>query len=83
MLQVDYGKKAKLCFSIYPAPQVATSVVEPYNSVLYTHTVCTHFKKYSQILVFFRLKKNRLHFKIRQFIRNFVIPIAFLKLLSL
>ena len=29
-LSVDYGKKSKLEFSIYPAPQVATAVVEPY-----------------------------------------------------
>ena len=27
-LSVDYGKKAKLEFAVYPAPQVATSVVE-------------------------------------------------------
>ena len=25
---MDYGKKAKLEFAVYPAPQVATSVVE-------------------------------------------------------
>lgn len=30
-LSVDYGKKSKLEFSIYPAPQVSTAVVEPYN----------------------------------------------------
>ena len=36
-LSVDYGKKSKLQFSVYPAPQVATAVVEPYNSVLTTH----------------------------------------------
>ena len=34
----DYIKNPKLEFSIYPAPQVATAVVEPYNSVLITHT---------------------------------------------
>ncbi len=34
----DYGKKAKLEFAVYPAPQVTTSVVEPYNTVLTTHT---------------------------------------------
>nr|KAF6451348.1 tubulin alpha 4a [Molossus molossus] len=33
-LSVDYGKKSKLEFSIYPAPQVSTAVVEPYNSIL-------------------------------------------------
>ena len=37
-LSVDYGKKCKLEFSVYPAPQVSTSVVEPYNSILTTHT---------------------------------------------
>ena len=36
-LALDYGKKAKLEFSIYPAPQVSTAVVEPYNAVLCTH----------------------------------------------
>lgn len=41
-LSVDYGKKSKLEFSIYPAPQVATAVVEPYNSVLTTHTTLEH-----------------------------------------
>jgi len=38
-LSVDYGKKSKLEFCIYPAPQVATAVVEPYNSVLMTHNL--------------------------------------------
>merc|ERR1711910_96162 len=33
-LSVDYGKKSKLEFAIYPAPQVATAVVEPYNAIL-------------------------------------------------
>ena len=37
-LCVDYGKKSKLEFAIYPAPQVSTAVVEPYNSILTTHT---------------------------------------------
>jgi len=37
-LSLDYGKKSKLEFSVYPAPQVSTAVVEPYNSVLTTHT---------------------------------------------
>ena len=41
-LSVDYGKKSKLDFSIYPAPQVATAVVEPYNSILTTHTTLDH-----------------------------------------
>jgi tubulin alpha len=41
-LSVDYGKKCKLEFSVYPAPQVSTSVVEPYNSILTTHTTLEH-----------------------------------------
>jgi len=41
-LAVEYGKKAKLEFSIYPAPQVSTAVVEPYNSILTTHTTLEH-----------------------------------------
>uniref|UniRef100_A0A914ZYE3 Tubulin/FtsZ 2-layer sandwich domain-containing protein n=1 Tax=Parascaris univalens TaxID=6257 RepID=A0A914ZYE3_PARUN len=41
-LSIDYGKKSKLQFSIYPAPQVSTAVVEPYNSVLSTHITLDH-----------------------------------------
>ncbi|KAB0368231.1 hypothetical protein FD755_019997 [Muntiacus reevesi] len=41
-LSVDYGKKSKLKFSIYPAPQVSTAVVEPCNSILTTHTTPEH-----------------------------------------
>ncbi|XP_052683110.1 tubulin alpha-1A chain-like [Crassostrea angulata] len=37
-LSVDYGKKSTLEFSVYPAPQISTAVVEPYNSILTTHT---------------------------------------------
>uniref|UniRef100_A0A8D8W0S1 Tubulin alpha chain, testis-specific n=1 Tax=Cacopsylla melanoneura TaxID=428564 RepID=A0A8D8W0S1_9HEMI len=41
-LSVDYGKKSKLEFAIYPAPQGSTAVVEPYNSILATHTTLEH-----------------------------------------
>ncbi|KAK2086269.1 hypothetical protein P7K49_035694 [Saguinus oedipus] len=41
-LSVDYGKKLKLEFAIYPVPQVSTAVVEPYNSILTTHTTLGH-----------------------------------------
>ncbi|XP_037938911.1 tubulin alpha-3 chain-like [Teleopsis dalmanni] len=41
-LSVDYGKKAKFEFGIYPAPQVSTAVVEPYNAVLATHITLEH-----------------------------------------
>ncbi|MCO5556638.1 hypothetical protein L7F22_026936 [Adiantum nelumboides] len=41
-LSVDYGKKSKLGFTIYPSPQVTTAVVGPYNSVLSTHSLLEH-----------------------------------------
>ncbi|KAG8894029.1 alpha-tubulin [Tulasnella sp. 408] len=41
-LSTNYGKKAKLEFSVYPAPKLSNSVVEPYNSVLTTHTTLEH-----------------------------------------
>uniref|UniRef100_A0A3B3D2C0 Tubulin alpha chain n=1 Tax=Oryzias melastigma TaxID=30732 RepID=A0A3B3D2C0_ORYME len=41
-LSVDYGKKSKLEFAVYPTPQVSTAVVEPYNSILTTHTTLEH-----------------------------------------
>ena len=36
------GKKSKLAFTIYPSPQISTAVVEPYNSVLSTHSLLEH-----------------------------------------
>uniref|UniRef100_A0A8C6A5G3 Tubulin alpha chain n=1 Tax=Marmota marmota marmota TaxID=9994 RepID=A0A8C6A5G3_MARMA len=41
-LSVDYGKKSKMKFSVYPAPQVSIAVMEPYNSILTTHTTLEH-----------------------------------------
>ena len=41
-LSDKYEKKSKLEVSIYPAPQIATAVVEPYNSILTTHTTLEH-----------------------------------------
>ena len=35
-LSVNYGKKSKLGFTVYPSSQVSTAVVEPYSSVLST-----------------------------------------------
>lgn len=37
-LHNDYAKALNLQFSVYPAPQISTAVVEPYNSVLTTHS---------------------------------------------
>jgi tubulin alpha len=41
-LSVDFGKKPKLDFCIYPSPRISTSVVEPYNSILSTHSLLEH-----------------------------------------
>ena len=41
-LSVDYGKKSKLEFAIYPSPQMSSAVVEPYNSILTTHSTLEH-----------------------------------------
>jgi len=41
-LSIDYGKKSKLDFCVFPSPQISTSVVEPYNSVLSTHSLLEH-----------------------------------------
>ncbi|QRW10530.1 Tubulin/FtsZ family, GTPase domain [Ceratobasidium sp. AG-Ba] len=41
-LSTDYGKKAKLEFCLYPAPKLLSFVLEPYNSVLTTHTTLEH-----------------------------------------
>ena len=37
-LSVDYGEKPELELSTYAVPKVSTAVVEPYNSILTTHT---------------------------------------------
>jgi len=41
-LSVDYGRKSKIEFAVYPSPQVATAVVEPYNAVLCSHGMLEH-----------------------------------------
>jgi len=41
-LSLDYGKISKIAFTVYPSPQVSTAVVEPYNSVLATHSLLEH-----------------------------------------
>jgi len=40
-LSIDYGKKSKLEFYVYPTPQLSSSVVERHNSVPTTHTTRT------------------------------------------
>ena len=41
-LSVDYGKKSNLEFAIYPAALISSAVVEPYSSILTTHTTLEH-----------------------------------------
>merc|ERR1711881_176316 len=41
-LSIDYGKKTKLGFSVYPSPQISTAVVEPYNCILCSHALLEH-----------------------------------------
>ncbi|CAK0874080.1 unnamed protein product, partial [Prorocentrum cordatum] len=41
-LSVDYGKKTKCSFTVWACPQVATAVVEPYNTVLCVHSLLEH-----------------------------------------
>merc|ERR1711977_366623 len=36
------GLQGFLGFNVYPSPQVSTAVVEPYNSVLSTHSLLEH-----------------------------------------
>jgi len=41
-LNLEYQRKNILDFGIYPAPQVSTAIVEPYNAVLTTHCTMEH-----------------------------------------
>merc|ERR1739848_953607 len=41
-LAVDYRKKSKLGFEIYPSPNISTCIVEPYNGLLSTHWLLDH-----------------------------------------
>ena len=33
-LNINYSKKTKACFSVYPSEKISTAVVEPYNCIL-------------------------------------------------
>merc|ERR1739848_384334 len=39
---VDYRKKSKIGFEIYPSPNISTCIVEPYNALLATHWLLDH-----------------------------------------
>jgi tubulin alpha len=41
-IAVDYRKKSKFGFEVYPSPTISTCVVEPYNALLSTHWLLDH-----------------------------------------
>merc|ERR1719429_1081734 len=41
-MAVDYRRKSKLGFEVYPSPTISTCVVEPYNALLTTHWLLDH-----------------------------------------
>lgn len=41
-LSNEYGKKSRLEFAVYPAPKIASAVVEPYNSIHTAHATLEH-----------------------------------------
>jgi len=41
-IAVDYRKKTKIGFHVYPSPTISTNVVEPYNALLTTHWLLDH-----------------------------------------
>jgi len=41
-IAVDYRKKSKIGFEIYPSPNQSTCIVEPYNGLLSTHWLLDH-----------------------------------------
>jgi len=41
-IAVDFRKKSKLGFEVYPSPTISTAVVEPYNALLATHWLLDH-----------------------------------------
>merc|ERR1719150_802648 len=41
-IAVNYRKKSKIGFEVYPSPTISTCVVEPYNALLTTHCLLDH-----------------------------------------
>merc|ERR1712025_789216 len=41
-IAVDYRKKSKIGYEVYPAPNLSTCIVEPYNAMLTTHWLLDH-----------------------------------------
>ncbi|KAI9610520.1 hypothetical protein H4Q26_006662 [Puccinia striiformis f. sp. tritici PST-130] len=70
-LSADYGKKSKLEFAVYPAPKMSSSVVEPYNSVLTTHTTLEHVDLVSSVTASLRFDGS-LNVDLNEFQTNLV-----------
>jgi tubulin alpha len=41
-IAVDFRKKSKIGFELYPSPTISTCIVEPYNGLLSTHWLLDH-----------------------------------------
>merc|ERR1712142_1070911 len=41
-IAVDYRKKSKIGYEIYPSPKISTCIVEPYSAMLTTHWLLDH-----------------------------------------
>lgn len=41
-ISLDYGRKTKLEFVVYPSREIAVSVMEPYNTILAAHAMREH-----------------------------------------
>merc|ERR1711951_311586 len=41
-IAVDYRKKSRIGYEIYPSPKISTCIVEPYNAMLTTHWLLDH-----------------------------------------
>jgi len=41
-IAVDFRKKSKIGYEIYPSPNISTCIVEPYNGLLSTHWLLDH-----------------------------------------
>ena len=48
-LSSEYAKASKLCYTVWSAPHISTAVVEPYNTVLCTHSLLEHAEVVNQV----------------------------------
>lgn len=48
-LSLEFYKSTKLCYTVWSAPHISTAVVEPYNTVLCTHSLLEHAEVVNQV----------------------------------